>query len=171
MPTPAPMTPQTLAIIRDKSRLYEAPAIAEEIGWDVPRLARVARVHGIELMNPNPLAPSMTPPATHPWDLPRPQPSTAPAPATPSRTDPSFDQATALMSPQQREIVRYLLARQDHNFISGTKITAAIGILECSLSSIIRTINRRFERMSFGWKIESKMGRDGGYRLVTGDGA
>lgn len=166
MPISAPMTPATLSIIRDMARVQEAPAIATAIGWDMDRLRRVAKAHAIELMGCDPTAGLMA----H-------EPSQAAAAKVAPPIDPRemiVDEVMALLSPQQKEIVRFLLARLDYNFVSGTRIANGIGIPDggLSLSNVIQAINAKFDRASTHWKIEGQKGSGGGYRLVTdGDGS
>ena len=46
---PALFTPSTLTRIRTLARTKNEGEVAEELGWDVERLRRVARRHGVEI--------------------------------------------------------------------------------------------------------------------------
>lgn len=163
------MTPQTLSTIRDMARVQEAPVIATAIGWDMERLRRVAKAHAIELMGGDFVPPLMEhdeTAAARAWNLKCSEPAPAPV-------HNSVDEIMALLSTRQAEIVRFLLARLDDDFVSGTAIANAIGISAEGFSERVQAIRLKFEVNSVNWKIESRRaGGSGGYRLVTdGDGS
>lgn len=50
MTVPAPLTPDTLRLIRSRARAgYTERAIAADLGWTPERLRRICAIHGIEI--------------------------------------------------------------------------------------------------------------------------
>lgn len=144
MPTPAPFTPQTLATIRDMARVQEAPVIAEAINWELHRLARVAKAHGIELMNADPVVSvvsRLTPPSP-------------------------LDEVIDGMSRRQREVLLILKNEIDGRWIPSREIADRIGVSAENVSNILRKTAKRRVGLC-GFKIESLPGYGSGYRLVT----
>ena len=149
---PAPMTPNTLALIREAAMVRQASEIAEMLGWDLARLRRVARQHSIELLNPEPSMPA---------------PKPVQAPGVPPNA--ALEAVAAELSSQQAAILRVLHGEMDagnHDFLSGTKIAAQIGIMDVSLSTIMQATNRKVLMLS-RWKIDTRKGPEGGYRLLA----
>jgi hypothetical protein len=103
---PAPFTGDILRQIITASRLMPAEAIARDLGWDLPRLARVARDHRIDLLVPEvvtaPIKPSHV----------KPEPLTPPdAPVSRkrcrNRQTPEVPYLTLNLKPNLAEVVQH----------------------------------------------------------------
>lgn len=153
MPTPAPMTPKTLATIKAMSQSQEAPTIADALGWDLNRLCRVARAHSIELLNANPMLERTA-------ETPQ---RSSPRPPIPQASP--LEQVIASLRPSQRELVMVLRTASGGRFISGAEISSRLGIKSDRFWRTIARINARLAEC--GYKIEGCAGNNGGYRLVA----
>jgi hypothetical protein len=160
MSNPAPMTPDTLATIRAASSLHQASEIAEMLGWDLPRLRRVAREHSIELINPEPTVPAQPAPVSQP------RPPEAYEAKLQAPDDEQLERLAKMMTPKLERILRVLYAaRTSYNFLQGHAIATRAGLMDPSVSAEIRAINGRLAKLS-DWHVAARKGPDGGYRLV-----
>ena len=138
---PTPFTRSVLARINADARNgIPAAIIAHSLAWQLDRLQRVARAHGIEL------------------DL-RQIPDLPPLPTPPMR---SLD-ALALTLPQGQADVFYVLRRAKGDWLAASLIAQRTGIVRGSVITAIHYLRRKL--VGTGFVIEAKTGAGAGYRL------
>jgi hypothetical protein len=154
---PALFTRNTLAFIRKQALMFTAPTIAMNLNWEVSRLERVARAHGIALRPGKDNGPKLEPSAP---PLPRRQPQRVIAP--------ELAEIIADMKPRQAEVMKILAGVEPDSFTKARVIANKMGRIMsegCVIEAILRA-RRHLRRVNAPWIIEGRQRCGGGYRLT-----
>ena len=163
--SPAPLTPDTLNRIRSEAMKRSAPQIADDLGWELDRLTRVARTHKIELINanaavePEMLRPEIEHIAYRSCEQ-QPQPQ-----HVERHADMSLDDIMATFVGQNLAVMKVLKRALDNQFMTRFEIAARIGgrYDPEKVAATCQRLNGRLAHTRF--HIESERSR--GYRLKT----
>lgn len=166
--TPAPLTPDTLAFIRAASELRSAARIADELGWDLSQLKRVAARFRIELIAPDPTALEQAAKPLTPAQASR--IGTLAVRQAPTFTaDSTLEEIIEVLPLRQAQVLRILSRNMDGGFISGRDIACMMDGENISPQSVAQAVSTiRLRLAPTRWTIDSARSRaGGGYRLVT----
>jgi len=167
---PAPLTPNTINKIRTESRFRQAPDIASDLGWELSRLRRVAQTYSIELVNAAPMiAPTIL--SDSPKKEPK-KPFVKYRPGSHKRIiidhNMSLDDIIYVLPPRQADVIGVLKNEVDGRFVQASEICKAIGLdAEFPIRPSINKVAYRLRVSNAAWRIETRMGPNGGYRLVV----
>ena len=173
---PALYSPATLAHVRATAALRPAARIAADLGWDLDRLKRVARAHGIELIASNPMLKdsesNVEGPAINSASLASTPPPT-PAPSREVRFGPDVSLQFIIdhLPRRQASALALLSSIADDRFLTGQEIAARIGgdYTSAAAKEALHTVAYRLQGSR--WRIETRPRRGGGYRLVKVEAA
>lgn len=158
----ADYNPDALATIRAMASTHSASDIADVLGWDVETLQRRAANHHIELRSR--VAANTLQEMIESLQL-------TPSKASQVALRPKSERAQLLdfaaTLPSYQALIFGVLARRiAGDFITCDQIVGKIDLVRAieGVSKTARHIGRKLDKTP--WRIESKMGRGGGFRLV-----
>lgn len=156
--TSALFTPSTLARIRLEAEVRPALDIAKDLGWELDRLRRTARAHGVELVNPYP---TVEQPVELPPNEPKPR-------VTGEHLDSlSLEEIIKEMPERQALVLSVLKRYMGGQFLTRDDISERLGrvVNPDQVKSSLIHISSKLARGRY-FRIESHKGPTGGYRLV-----
>lgn len=146
--TPAPYTPEAVAALRSAAaRNIPAEEIAQQLGWDAARVARVCATHRIDLLGLHA------------------RPATGMAVArTVPRRNPHADDLGGFCDALPAKTAQLLRALLRHPL--GTRVTEhETGLTSATISAARGRINLRLARDGLPYRIEARQGSNQGYWL------
>jgi hypothetical protein len=169
--SPAPLTPNTINKIRTESRYRQAPDIANDLGWELSRLRRVAQSHSIELVNAAPTMAQQTLSDSLKKETEKPMVKYRPGGANKRVSidhNMSLDEIIYVLPPQQADVIKVLKTEVDGRFLHAREICKASGLdPEFPIAQAINKAAHRLRTSNAAWRIQTRMGPNGGHRLVV----
>lgn len=171
MTTPVPFTPYALRLIREHAAQLCDTDIAARLGWDVGRVRRIAREHGIELCKAGPSAAVVMPAVEEEHSgrhdgSPR-QPRGARPPKIEITADMTLDEIERALPFRQAQVLNLLRAQHNGLRITSVDLAERMRAPQASIQTYVHTLRQKLRPTRFD--IEGCRHRGGGgYRLTEG---